>query len=206
MRHIVYFSGRAQTSGNFRTDELMKAGRMDIAIHAIINSFFISRKVREDVKVHLVFYGMPDPPKHIEITLKQEQGIEKTDEKEKLDISKKDVASLIKKILYKYKSGEKKEVFPGCFIEKKSLIQVIEELDESGADVYILDEKGKDIREIKIDEKKDVAFVLGDHDGFPDKELKRLKKEYDTVTVGPMTYFASQVITLINNELDRREI
>lgn len=205
MKHIIYFSGKARTSGNFDVNNLMKAGRMDIAIHAIINSFFISRKVREDVKVHLVFYGMPDPPKHIEITLKQERGIEKTDEKEKLDISKKDVASLIKKILYKYKSGEKREVLPGCFIEKKSLPKVIEGLNDEGVDIFILDEKGKDIREIKI-ESKDVAFVLGDHDGFPQKELKRLKKEYDTITVGPKTYFASQVITIVQNELDRREI
>ena len=87
------------------------------------------------------------------------------------------------------------------------MLKVVEELDENGVDVFILDEKGKDIREIKIDsKKKDVAFVLGDHDGFPDKELKRLSKEYDTVSVGPKTYFASQVVTIVQNELDRRGI
>jgi len=195
MRHIVYFSGRAQTSGNFRTDELMKAGRMDIVIHSIIQSLFLSNSRREDTIVHLVFYGMPDPPKHIEIRLKNDT-----------EISKKDVAGLIKKILYKYKEGDKREVFPGCFVEKKSLLKVVEELDESGVDVFVLDEKGEDIRKIKIADKGDVAFILGDHDGFPDKELKRLIKEYDTVNVGPKTYFASQVVTIVQNELDRRGI
>ena len=195
MRHIVYFSGRAQTSGNFRTDELMKAGRMDIVIHSIIQSLFLSNSRREDTIVHLVFYGMPDPPKHIEIRLKNDT-----------EISKKDIATLIKKILYKYKEGKKNEVFPGCFVEKKSLLKVVEELDESGVDVFVLDEKGEDIRKIKIVEKGDVAFVLGDHDGFPDKELKRLIKEYDTVSVGPKTYFASQVVTIVQNELDRRGV
>ena len=195
MRHIIYFSGRAQTSGNFRTDELMKAGRMDIVIHSIIQSLFLSNSRREDTIVHLVFYGMPDPPKHIEIRLKNDT-----------EISKKDVAGLIKKILYKYKEGDKREVFPGCFVEKKSLLKVVEELDESGVDVFVLDEKGEDIRKIKIADKGDVAFILGDHDGFPDKELKRLIKEYDTVNVGPKTYFASQVVTIVQNELDRRGI
>ncbi len=84
MRHFVYFSRQAQTSGNF--SDLMKAGRMDIAIHVIIASLFLSYDIREDTKIHLVFYGMPDPPKHIEIQPNPE-----------LDISKKDVATLIKK-------------------------------------------------------------------------------------------------------------
>ena len=195
MRHIIYFSGKAQTSGNFDTTKLMEAGRMDIVIHSIIQSLFLSNSRREDTVVHLVFYGMPDPPKHIEIRLKNDT-----------EISKKDIATLIKKILYKYKEGKKNEVFPGCFVEKKSLLKVVEELDESGVDVFVLDEKGEDIRKIKIVEKVDVAFVLGDHDGFPDKELKRLKKDYDIVTVGPKTYFASQVVAVIQNELDRRGI
>ena len=195
MKHIIYFSGRAQTSGNFRTDELMKAGRMDIVIHSIIQSLFLSNSRREDTTVHLVFYGMPDPPKHIEIRLKNDT-----------EISKKDVAGLIKKILYKYKEGDKREVFPGCFVEKKSLLKVVEELDEKDVDVFVLDEKGEDIRKIKIAEKGDVAFVLGDHDGFPQKELKRLKTKYDTVSVGPKTYFASQVITIVQNEMDRRGV
>ena len=166
---------------------------MDIAIHSIIQGLFLSNDMRKDVVFHLVFYGMPDPPKHIEIQIK-----------DGLDISKKNVATLIKKILYKYKESERREVFPGCFVEKKSLLKVIEELDENGVDVFVLDEKGEDIRQIKIADKGDVAFVLGDHDGFPQKELKRLKKEYDTVTVGPKTYFASQVVAVVNNELDRR--
>ena len=90
MRHFIYFSSKAATSGNF--GDLMKAGRMDIAIHVIIASFFLSHDFRKDVKMHLVFYGMPDPPKHMELQV--------TDE---LEISKKDVGSLIKKILYKYR-------------------------------------------------------------------------------------------------------
>ena len=191
MRHFVYFSKNAATSGNF--GDLMKAGRMDIAIHSFIQGVFLSHDFRKDVKFHFVFYGMPDPPKHIEIQVVDE-----------LDISKKDVGNLIKKILYKFKEGKKNEVFPGCFVEKKSLLNVIEELKNEGSEIFLLDGKGEDIREAKIPE--NCVFILGDHDGIPQKEMKRLKKIATSVSVGPKTYFASQVVAVVNNELDRRGV
>ena len=191
MRHFIYFSSKAATSGNFR--DLMKAGRMDIAIHVIIASFFLSHDFRKDVKMHLVFYGMPDPPKHMELQV--------TDE---LEISKKDVGSLIKKILYKYREGKKTEVFPKCFVEKKSLFKVIEDLQGEGNEIFILDKKGEDIRKAEIPD--NCVFIIGDPDGLPEKELKRLKKTMKSVSVGNKTYFASQVVAIVNNELDRRRI
>ena len=194
MRQFLYFSKSAVTSGNALAEgNLMRAGRMDIVIHTIISAFFLSHDIRKDVKVHLVFYGMPDPPKHIEIEVRPE-----------LTISKKDVANLIRKILYKYRQGERKEVLPGCFVEKKSFYNVVEELIEQGNEIYILDKKGKDIREAKISE--NCVFVLGDQDGLPEKEFKRLKKMAIPVSVGPKTYFASHVVSVVNNELDRKEI
>jgi len=194
MRHFVYFSKSAATSGKALSGgNLMKAGRMDIAIHTIIAGFFLSHDLRKDVKMHLVFYGMPDPPKHIEMQIKPE-----------LEISKKDVATLIKKILYKYREGEKTEVLPGCFVEKKSLLKVIEELKEQGNVIYILDKKGDDIRE--FDMTKNCVFIVGDQDGLPDKELKRLKQTAVPISIGPKTYFASQTVAIVNNELDRKEM
>ena len=193
MRHFVYFSSTAVTTGNFNPAELMKAGRMDIALHVIISSFFLSHSVREDVTLHLVFYGMPDPPKHIEMTVTPE-----------LDISKKDVANLIKKILYKYKKGQKTEALPGCFVEKKSFLKVVDELENEGKTIFILDKKGKDIRKLEDEELKEGVFILGDHDGLPQKELKRLKKIAVPISIGPKMYFASQCVVIVNNELDRR--
>ena len=202
MRHFIYFSSRARTSGNFPLDNLMKAGRMDIAIHVIIATFFLSHSVREDVKLHLIFYGAPDPPKHIEIMLKQRRGIPK--EEASLDVSKKDIAGLIKRILYKYKPGKKTEVLPGCFIEKKSLLNVIEELRKQGKEIFILDKKGEDIRKSKISDNS--VFILGDQEGLPKKELKRLKRTSKSISLGQKTYFASQVVVIVNNELDRRNV
>jgi len=198
MRHFIYYSRHAVTTGNFDLDNLMKAGRMDIACNVIIMAFFISHNIRDNVKIHLIFEGMPDPPKHIEMW--PAKGL--ADIENRIDISKKDVAGLIKKILYKYRKGEKHEVFPGYWIEKKSLTKVIEELKEEGNEIFILDKKGENLRDVKIPE--NCVFVLGDQDGIPKKELKRLKKSLNPISVGPKTYFASQVITIVNNELDIR--
>jgi tRNA (pseudouridine54-N1)-methyltransferase len=193
MRQFVYFSQSARTSGNFNSDKLMDAGRMDIAIHSFIQGVFLSHGFRKDMKFHFIFYGMPDPPKHIEIQVKDD-----------LEISKKDVGNLIKKILYKYKPGKKTEVLPGCFIEKKSFFKLIEELQEEGNEIFLLDKKGEDIRKAKIP--KDCVFILGDHEGLPKKEVKRLKDMATLVSVGDKMYFASQTVAVVNNELDYRGI
>ena len=193
MREFVYFSQSARTSGNFDTSDLMKAGRMDIAIHSFIQGVFLSHDFRKDMKFHFIFYGMPDPPKHIEIQVKDD-----------LEISKKDVGNLIKKILYKYKPGKKTEVFPGCFIEKKNFFKLIEEMQEEGKEIFLLDKKGEDIRKAKIS--KNCVFILGDHEGLPKKELKRVKEMSNLVSVGNKIYFASQTVAVVNNELDYRGI
>ena len=177
----------------------MKAGRMDIAIHTVIATFFLSHTLRTDTRLHLIFAGAPDPPKHLELKPETEgqTGIDK------IYLSKKDISGLIKRMLYKYKKDKKTEVFPGYWVEKKGFLKVIEELSEEGKELYILDKKGEDIREIEIGENP--VFILGDHKGFPSKELKRLKKICKPVSLGKRTYFASQSVTIVNNELDRRE-
>jgi len=93
---------------------------------------------------------------------------------------------------------------PGCFVEKKSFLKVIEELQEQNKEIFILSKRGKNIRDVKIP--KDCVFVLGDQDGLPKKELKRLKKTTTNISIGPQTYFASQTIVIVNNELDIRGI
>ncbi|MDO8509406.1 MAG: tRNA (pseudouridine(54)-N(1))-methyltransferase TrmY [Nanoarchaeota archaeon] len=199
MRELVYYSRTAPTSGNFSIDDLQKAGRIDIAIHVIIATFFLSHKIRPDAKLNLVFAGMPDPTKHIEMSpvLEGETGIDK------IYLSKKDVSGILKRILYKYRQGERKEVFPGYWIQKKGFLEVVGDLYKKGRNLYILDPKGEDIRTVDI--KKDPVFILGDHKGLPSKELKRLKKICTPVTLGKKVYFASQVVAVVNNEIDRRE-
>jgi len=190
MREFIYYSGRARTSGNF--DDLMQAGRMDIAIHSLINGFFLSNSMREDVVFHFVFYGQPDPPKHLEFRYNKD-----------MPISKKDVAGLIKRMLYKYRPGEKREVFPGCFIEKRGIFEIIKEMKKEGKEVYILDKRGENLKNVKLSDKP--VFVIGDQEGFPSKELKRLEKEGEAISVGRKVYFASHIVTILNYVVDMKE-
>jgi tRNA (pseudouridine54-N1)-methyltransferase len=199
MREFLYYSRTAPTAGNYVKEDLMKSGRLDIAIHSVIASLFLSHKIRTDTKVHLVFAGQPDPSKHLEMKPKVDgkTGVDK------IYISKKNVSTIIKKMLYKHKEGEKREVFPGFWVEKKGVYQVLKDLVGEGRTLYVLDAKGEDIRDVEIAENP--VFVLGDHEGLPSKELKRLKKMMVPVSIGKKTYFASQTIAIVNNELDRRE-
>ena len=198
MREFIYYSRTAPTTGNFGSD-LMKAGRLDIAIHGVIATFFLSHKIRTDVKLHLAFAGPSDPPKHFEIkpTIDGQTGVDK------IYLSKKNVEGIIKRMLYKYKKGEKREVFPGYWIEKKGFLELVNELYNEERGLYLLDAKGDDIRKVEINESP--VFILGDHRGLPQKEFKRLKKMCKLVSIGKRTYFASHTIAIINNEVDRRE-
>ena len=192
MREFVYYSRSAVTAGNLIGDNLMKAGRMDIVCNVIISVFFVSNAMRDDVRLHLIFDGGPNNPRHLVL-----------ESNEEMPISKKNVAGLIKRMLYKAKGEEGlREICPGCFIESKSFEKVLKELDKEGRDVLLLDGKGEDVRSKEL--KGNEVFVIGDHEGFP-KNKKRFLKMIDKVSVGPKTLFASQVVTILHNEVDRQE-
>ena len=205
MREFVYYSANAVTAGNLIGADLKKAGRMDIVCNVIISVFFVSNAMRDDVRLHLIFDGGPNAPRHLIL-----------ESNEEMPISKKNVAGLIKRMLYrlpddrrtrlregKRNTREKKmvEVCAGCSIERKSFEKVVKELDASGRNVLLLDGKGIDVRGVDLDK---AVFIIGDHGGFP-SGMKKFLKKIDKVSVGPRTLFASQVVTVLHNEIDRKE-
>ena len=199
MRELIYYSRTAPTSGNYIGENLQESGRIDIAIHTVIAAFFLSHKLRNDVKLHMMFAGPPTPPRHLEImpVIDGKTGVDK------IYLAKTNVSAVLKKMLYKYKEGVKNEVFPGFWIEKKGFLELVNEMVDEGRNVYLLDDEGEDIRTTEI--KENPVFILGDHKGLPEKEFKRLRKMCKTVSIGKRTYFASQTVAVVNNELDRRE-
>lgn len=191
MREFIYYSKSAVTAGNFIKNDLMKAGRMDIVCNVIISVFFISNKMRDDVKLHLIFDGPPNAPRHLVLESNQE-----------MPISKKNIAGLVKKILYKSPDKEGlKEIMPGCSAEKKSFEHLVNELDKEGKNVFLLDGKGEDIRDLEL--KGNEVYIIGDHEGFP-KDKKKFIKRIDKISVSPKILFASQVMTIIHNEIDHQ--
>jgi tRNA pseudouridine-54 N-methylase len=137
MREFIYYSRTAPTSGNFGVD-LQEAGRIDIAIHVVIAAFFLSHKLRTDTKLNLVFAGPPDPVKHLTLfpVTEGKTGVDK------IYLAKKDVSTVLKKMLYKYREGENREVFPGFWIEKMNLMELVKKLNDEGRNVYVLDADG----------------------------------------------------------------
>lgn len=192
MREFIYYSKNAVTSGNLIKDDLKKAGRMDIVCNVILSVFFISNSMRDDIRLHLIFDGPPNQPRHLLI-----------ESNKVMPISKKDIAGLIKRMLYKAEDKEGlKKIYPGCSIEKKSFERLIRELNENNKNIFLLDKKGQDLREFKF--KGNEVFIIGDQDGFP-KEKNKFLKRIDKISVSPKILFASQVITLIHNEIDIKE-
>lgn len=187
MREFVLISNQGRTSGNF--DDLMKAGRIDIVIHSIINAFFISNQIRKDVIFHLFLQGPPDPVKHIEFIYD-----------ENTSFSKKDIGTLIKKTLFKYKKGKKVESFPGVFIEKKSFQEFFKEIKDGN--IYTLDKKG----ELKEKFLENSIFILGDQEGFSKDNKKFIRKNIKNfISLGKENYFTSQCITILNHYIDKNE-
>ena len=65
-----------------------------------------------------------------------------------------------------------------------------------------LDPDGADVRDVKFE--ADVVFVFGDYIGMPAKSEKLLDRiGAKSVTLGRVTLFASQCVTIANNEMDR---
>jgi len=190
MREFILFSERARTKGDFK--DLMKAGRLDIICHAVIAAFFLSNSMRNNVHLHLILNGPPDPPKHIELISDPE-----------IPISKKDIGELLRATLWKYKKGRKVKAFPGVYIEKKSFEEVL--MEHRDKDIYLLDQKGKIIDEVNV--KENSVFVLGDHLGLPKEEMKIAKKfAKEVISLGPSPYFSSHCIVIVHNFLDRKGI
>jgi tRNA (pseudouridine54-N1)-methyltransferase len=190
MRTFVLFSENGRTKGDFK--DLMKAGRLDIICHSVISSFFLSNAIRNHVELHIILNGPPDPPKHIEFRYDPENSI-----------SKKDIGSLLKSALWKYRKGKKIEASPGVSIEKKSFDEIMEDLKDRP--IYLLDANGMIIDDVNI--KKDPVFVLGDHMGLPRHEKSVVKKlATERISIGPAPYFSSQCIVVLNNVMDRRDI
>lgn len=189
MRQIILYARKAVTSPDFSLDDLPgSGGRMDLVARCICNALWISHDLRRDSCIHVVACGGPNPPLVISFYGNRLRGAS-PDER--------NIAAWIKKAL----ASKRKN--PGISIRKLSFQHVVEELESEGKFFYILHEKGIPICEVKL--KEDSVFVLGDHIGLPRKEEKFVKRfEHEQISLGTTSYLASQCITVLHYELDKR--
>jgi len=182
----------------FKLNDLPGAGRIDLACRCITTAIFISEALRKNVEFRLVLEGPPEPPKTITFISQRLRRVY-PDER--------NIASHINIALeksMKMRKNERIESEAGIFIERTGFEKNVRELAEATQLIY-LHPRGKDIQEFSFD--KDVCFVLGDHRGLSknnERFLKRMGAE--VISLGKITYLASQVIAICHYELDRRGI
>lgn len=92
----------------------------------------------------------------------------------------------------------------GLRVQAISFERLIKLLQTNRA-VYLLDPRGEDIRTAEVP--VDAVFVLTDHIPLPRKTAKSLVRQGAvTVSLGPIMLHASQCVSIVQNELDRRYI
>jgi tRNA (pseudouridine54-N1)-methyltransferase len=189
MRQFILYAGKAVTSPDFRLDDLPgSGGRMDLVARCISNALWISHALRRDSCIHVVACGSPHPPVVISFYGDLLRGVS-PDER--------NIASWIKLALANKRRN------PGIRIRRISFQQLIAELASEGAFFYVLHEDGREISEVEL--KADAVFVLGDHMGLPESEEEFVKRfEHEKLSLGTTSYLASQCITVVHYELDKK--
>lgn len=115
------------------------------------------------------------------------------------------IAATIQRVLKATKNLLPEEIAnpqPGIYVQKKSFEALVRECCEEGKQVFYLDPEGVDARDVKY--KENVVVIFGDYIGMPSKSEKLLARlGAKEMTLGPVTLFASQCVTIVNNEMDR---
>jgi tRNA (pseudouridine54-N1)-methyltransferase len=191
MRTFVLYARKARTDSNFKLNDLINAGRMDLVCRCISSALWLSHNVREDTRIFVVLNGPSRPPVTICF-----QGSKLS----KVYVDEMTNAKWIKKIL-SMKFGKDWLEIDATKVSRKSFQEVLDELNGKN---YVLHEKGEFIENIKIDKKP--IFVLGDQIGLPEKEEKFALRNGEKVSLGKNVYLASACISIINWVCDKNGI
>lgn len=182
MREFILLS---RTSSDKIELNNLSFGRWDVIARCVNSTLWIAHALRP-ARIHVVL-GAANPPKTVVVD----------DSIKKVNPDEKNIAAWISKVL---KNGGEN---PGISVSENSFQTLIKSF--SKRKFYILHEKGRDIGEIEFD--ANPVFVLGDHIGLPPKDEDFVKRfDHELISIGPRSYLASQCISYINIELDRRGI
>lgn len=211
MRKFVVVGHRAVTSPDFNLSDLSgSAGRMDILARAVAASFFLSHEIRKDVLLYLLLLGEPSPPKSLKFV---------GSELKYLNPDERSTAALIRNALSKNSSDdgrgneniakdeERTEEWlrstPGIYISGKNLESLLRECEPSA--FYYLEERGEDIRGMNI--QREATFILGDDRDLDEEEERALERfKPKVINLGPLSLHTEHCITLVHNEMDRKNI
>ena len=188
MRTFAMVGHLAPTGDGFTLDDLPgSAGRMDILCRCVNAALSISHGIRKDAEIHLILLGPPSPPKDL---LLQGSAVRS------LSPDERSTAALLRKALALPVGESFRESSPGILVRRRGLSTLVSE-----GGYAVLSEDGQDVR--TLPDLPD-AFLLSDHLDFTLGEEEVLSG-LPRISVGPRVLHADQAITVLQNELDRRE-
>lgn len=165
---------------------------MDILLNAANAALHLAHELRRDVEVGLLLLGPPSPPRLVRL-----QGF-------RLKNFQPDIrsnAALVRRALQEASRIER-ESTPGVFA---SIATFEEAIDRLGPAFVYLKEGGNDIRQAVLP--ADATYVFSDNQDLTKAEEGFLMDRGALVVgLGPVALHTDHAISLVHNELDRRQV
>ncbi len=199
VRSFVIIGQSAVASDDFLLHDFAgTSGRLDVLARCVRAALLFSHGVRRDACVYLVLLGGPRAPRVVRFQGAVAKFV-RPDER--------NLSVQLKKVLAYGDDAEITgfvEVRAGISVAKGSIDAVLADL--AGATPFVLEEGAPDVREVPAAELANAAFFMGDHHGWDAACRKRLAEiGARPIGVGPVSLHTEDVVTLVSNELDRRE-
>ena len=199
MRRFVVIGKSAVASDDFLLHDFAgTSGRLDVLARCVRAGLLFSHGVRHDALLYLVLLGGPRAPRTVRFTGANVKYI-RPDER--------NLAVQLKKVLAYPDDGDAPgfiEVRAGIAIAQGGLAPVLADLGD--ATPFVLEEGAPDMRETPSAELANGVFFIGDHLGFDEASRAHLTAlGARPLGVGPVSLHTEDVVTLLSNELDRRD-
>lgn len=198
MRVFILRARKGPTSPAAVAKTMGYPDHFEVIAHSVVSALMISKQTRDDVVFHIVLEGNPVPPVTVTFNSASMGSLGGFDEAMIAEVFRrilKPAADLAKE--------ESLEVEPGIQLYKISFEALVKGLS-GRMPIYLLDKKGEDLRTAEF--VGDCAFIFTDHIPMQKKTLSLLKRlGVRGLSLGPKVLFAAHCITLVHNELDRRD-
>lgn len=198
MRTFVLRARAAPTNSRALLEGVGNEAHTEILAHTLMNTMFVAQSHRQDVIVHLVLESTKDFSRTITINSNEITNVGGFHEANLLNIVVRALDASIG-----MGKEETRNVETGVTVRTVSFERLVQQLAEDHQ-LYILEKKGEFVRDIKF--AANPCFLLTDHIPMPKKTFNSLKRlGTQNISLGPKMLFASQCVTLIQNELDLQE-
>ncbi len=200
-RRFVVIGQQATASPDFSLLDIAgTSGRIDVLLRCLRAALLVSHGLRRDTIVYLVLLGGPLAPRVLRVDGRLVRFV-RPDERQ--------LAILVQKALLRLPDDNAKDAFfevrAGLAVASGGLDCVLADLGAATIARYVLEENARDVRDGALPA-EDVVVFVGDHHGFDAATRARLESLGATaIGIGPVSLHADDAITILQNEMDRRQ-